>query len=98
MAEEKPKPWVLEGTKMMCPKCKGTDDLSRNEYVACNVNIVVDKDGHWGWEGSSEVHWDTSDYRPDQGEHEWRCGNCDIFFDAPNVKTVSEAEKEVAHG
>lgn len=94
----KAKKWVLKGTKMMCPKCKGTDDLSRNEYVATNVNIVVDKDGHWEWTGDSKVHWDTSDYRKDQGEREWRCGTCDIDFDAPDVMSVSKAEKEAAHG
>jgi rubredoxin len=90
------KKWILKSKKMMCPKCKGTEDLSRNEYVATNVQISVDAGGHWRWTGHSEVHWDTSDYRKDQGEREWRCNNCDIEFDAPNVKSATE--KEAAHG
>jgi len=87
MAKKKPKQWVLKGKKMKCPKCKGTKNLSRNEYVALNTFITVNKDGTWDWSQSREsrVHWDTSDYREGQGEREWRCHDCDIDFDAPDL-------------
>jgi hypothetical protein len=81
---------VLTGAEMKCPKCGGTENLSRNEYVACNVNIAVDREGRWYWTGDSEVNWDTSDYQPERGEAEWHCGDCQVDFDAPNIKTAGE--------
>jgi hypothetical protein len=78
---------------MKCPKCEGTERLSRNELVCCNVHIKVHSNGRWEWVGDSDVHWETSDYRGDlQGEPEWRCKDCDISFDAPDVKPGDEGE------
>lgn len=80
--------YILDGTAMKCPKCGGTDNLSRNEHVACSTAIVVDEKGRWDWSQTREtkVHWDTSDYHERLGERQWWCGNCNIEFDAPNVE------------
>jgi len=89
---KKPKKWVLKGNKMMCPKCEGTKCLSRNEYVARNVYIDVDENGQWDWSGDDDTHWETSEHIPELGELEWRCRDCDIEFEAPNVKNRYEVE------
>lgn len=78
--------YELKGKRMKCPKCGRDDNLSRNESVLCNTRINVHPNGRWDWSGSSDVHWETSDYRPDhQDEAEWRCHWCDIDFNAPHI-------------
>lgn len=91
--------YVLEGTRMKCPKCGGTENLSRNEVVLCSALIDVHENGRWSWNGETKVHWDTQEYRKEiQDEAEWRCRDCDIDFEAPDIKEGDADEPAVENG
>ena len=91
--------YVLTGNQMKCPVCGQIGQLSRNESVLCHVPIVVHPNGKWEWEGETDVHWNTSDYRKDlQQEPEWYCGSCEIDFDAPDVKEGDKDDEDVENG
>lgn len=76
-------PLVLHGIDMMCPKCKGTDNLWRNEHVLRSVGIRPLEEGGFDWNDLDDVCWDTSCHNPE--EPEFFCRDCDMYFDAPDI-------------
>lgn len=76
-------PLILQDGKMCCPRCMGTCNIWRNEVVLRSTQIEVREDGTWDFSGNDEICWDTSDRH--EGEPEFFCRACDVYFEAPNT-------------
>lgn len=76
-------PMILVSHKMHCPKCKGTDNIWRNEVVPRSIKVKVEPDGTWELSEIDEVCWIASSTNSE--EPEFFCRNCDIYFEAENT-------------